>query len=150
MKPPVHLRITWAGGQKFDGGRPGRPTQRIDGSGETGPSPVDTLINAFAACSAVDVVDILAKRRTPVEKMVIEAHAERADAVPARVVSVRFDFHIDGGGLDRANAERAIELSITKYCSVGASLDPAMPVEFSLTLNGQPGAVMPLLKTPQT
>lgn len=150
MKPPVNLRITWAGGQKFDGGRPGRPTQRIDGSGETAPSPVDTLINSFAACASVDVVDILAKRRTPVEKMVIEAHAGRADAVPARIVSVRLDYHIDGGGLDRANTERAIELAMTKYCSVGASLDPAIPFEYSLTLNGEAGAVMPLLRTPPT
>lgn len=150
MKPPVHLRITWAGGQKFDGGRPGRPTQRLDGSGETGPSPVDTLINAFAACSAVDVVEILAKRKTPVESMVIEAHAERADAIPARVVSVRLEFHIDGKGLDRANTERAIELAMTKYCSVGASLDPAIEIEAELTLNGQAGAVMPLRRTLQT
>jgi putative redox protein len=150
MKPPVNLRITWAGAQKFDGGRPGRPTQRLDGSGETGPSPVDTLINAFAACSAVDVVEILAKRKTPIASMHIDAHAERADAVPARVVSVRFDFHIDGDGLDRANTDRAIELAITKYCSVGASLDPAIAVEYSLTLNGEAGAVTPLLKTLQT
>jgi putative redox protein len=147
MKPPVNLRITWAGEKRFDGGRPGRPTQRIDGDGTTAPSPVDTLINSFAACSAVDVVDILAKRRTPVASMYIDAHAERADAVPARVVSVRLDFHIDGEGIDRANAERAIELAVAKYCSVGASLDPAISVAFSLTLNGEAGAVTPLPKT---
>jgi len=140
-KPPVHLRITWAGGSRFDGGRPGRPTARMDGSGETGPSPVDTLINALAGCAAVDVVEILAKRRTPVETLVIEAHAQRADAVPARVTSVRLDYHIAGVGIDRENAERAIELAITKYCSVRNSLNPDIPVEFSLTLNGESGAV---------
>jgi putative redox protein len=141
MKPPVNLRITWAGGQRFDGGRPGRPTARMDGTGETGPSPVDTLINALAGCSAVDVVEILEKRRAQLETLVIEAHAERADAIPARVVSVRLDFHITGTGIDRPNAERAIELAIQKYCSVRNSLDPAIPVEFSLTLNGEAGAV---------
>ena len=141
MKPPVHVRITWAGDSRFDGGRPGRPTARMDGSGQTGPSPVDTLINALAGCAAVDVVEILAKRRTPVEKLVIEAHAQRADAIPARVTSVRLDYHIDGAGIDRENAERAIELAITKYCSVRNSLNPDIPVEFSLTLNGQAGVV---------
>jgi putative redox protein len=141
MKPPVHLRITWAGGQRFDGGRSGRPTARIDGSGETGPSPVDTLVNALAACAAVDVVEILEKRRTPPETLVIEAHAERADAIPARITRARLDFHITGAGIDRSNAERAIGLSITKYCSVRNSLDPNIPVEFSLTLNGEAGAV---------
>lgn len=136
-KPPVNLRITWAGEKRFDGGRPGGPTQRMDGSGTTGPSPVDTLINALAGCAAVDVVEILEKRRTPVESLVIEAHAERADAIPARVTSVRLDYHITGAGIDRANAERAIDLAINKYCSVRNSLNPDIPVKFSLTLNGE-------------
>lgn len=113
----------------------------MDGSGETGPNPVDTLVNALAGCSAVDVLEILAKRRTPVEALYIDAHAERADGIPARVTSARLDFHITGAGIDRENAERAIELAITKYCSVRNSLDPAIPVEFSLTLNGEAGAV---------
>jgi putative redox protein len=141
MKPPVNLRITWAGGERFDGGRPGRPTARMDGKGETGPSPVDTLVNALAGCSAVDVVEILTKRRTPPEALYIDAHAERADAIPARVTSARLDFHINGAGIDRENAERAIELAIVKYCSVRNSLDPAIHVEFSLTLNGEAGSV---------
>jgi len=113
----------------------------MDGTGETGPSPVDTLINALAGCAAVDVVEILGKRRTPVETLVIDAHAERADAIPARVTSVRLDYHITGAGIDRENAERAIELAIVKYCSVRNSLNPDIPVEFSLTLNGESGAV---------
>jgi putative redox protein len=111
----------------------------MDGTGETGPSPVDTLVNALAACTAVDVVEILAKRRTPIETLVIDAHAERADAIPARVTGARLDFHIDGPTIDRANAERAIELAITKYCSVRNSLDPAIPIEYSLILNGETG-----------
>jgi len=136
-KPPVNLRITWAGGKAFDGGRAGRPTARMDGTGETGPSPVETLINALAACASVDVVDILEKRRTPVETLVVDARAERADAIPARVTSVRLDYTITGAGIDRANAERAIDLAINKYCSVRNSLNPDIPVEFSLTLNGE-------------
>jgi putative redox protein len=44
-------------------------------------------------------------------------------------------FRITGGGIEREAAERAIELSITKYCSVRNSLDPDIPVEWSLQLN---------------
>jgi putative redox protein len=54
---------------------------------------------------------------------------------------VRLDYHITGAGIDRANAERAIALAITKYCSVRNSLNPDIPVEFSLTLNGEQGQV---------
>jgi putative redox protein len=141
MKPPVNLRITWAGGKRFDAGRPGGPTARMDASGETGPSPFETMIDALAGCGAIDVVEVLQKRRTPAESLTVDAHAVRADAVPARLVSVRLDYQITGAGIDRENAERAIQLAITKYCSVRDSLDPAIPIEFSLALNGETGAV---------
>jgi putative redox protein len=84
----------------------------------------------------VDVVDILAKRRTPAEYLSVDVTGERAAAVPARLVRLLLAFTIDGAGIDRSAAERAIDLAVTKYCSVRASLDPAIPVEFTLTLNG--------------
>lgn len=134
-KPPSKVTVTWAGDQQFDGGRnSGGPTIHLDGRGATGPSPVDTLVIALAGCTGVDVVDILAKRRTPVESLRIELTAERANAVPARIVAVDIVYHITGAGIERVHAERAIELAVTKYCSVGASLDPAIPVRWTLQL----------------
>ena len=139
-KGPSRIRATWVGNHQFDTGRPGGPTARIDSAALTGQSPVDALLTALATCSAVDVEDILIKRRTPVQRMVVDVMAERAPAVPARLVRVTLTFEIDGPGIDRGAAERAIDLALGKYCSVRASLDPATPVEFSLTLNGETGA----------
>lgn len=139
-KPPSRTVITWAGDQRFDASRPGGPTIRMDGSGETGPSPVDTLMTALAACTAVDVTMILEKRRTPVRALRIEATGTRADATPARIVAAELDYHIDGDGIDRAHAERAVHLAITKYCSVRDSLDPALPIRYAVILNGEMGA----------
>ncbi|WKW13346.1 OsmC family protein [Pseudogemmatithrix spongiicola] len=134
-KPPSKTVVTWAGDQQFDGGRAsGGPTIRLDGRGATGPSPVDALGIAIAGCTGVDIVDILAKRRTPVESLSMEVHAERANAVPARVVAVDITYHIRGAGIERAHAERAIELAVTKYCSVGSSIDPATPIRWTLVL----------------
>ena len=132
-----HIRATWLGEHRFDAGRPGGVTPRIDASTKEGPSPVDTLLNALAACTSVDVVDILAKRRTPVESLTVDVHADRADAVPARLTRVRLTYAITGAGIERAHAERAVELAVTKYCSVKDSLDPALPVEWAVTLNGE-------------
>jgi putative redox protein len=142
-KGPSRIRATWAGERQFESGRPGGPTARIDSAGITGQSPVDTLLTALATCSAVDVLDILVKRRTPVARMAIDVTAERAAAVPARLVRVVLTFEIEGRDIDRASAERAIDLALGKYCSVRASLDPALPIAFTLTLNGEPG---PLIK----
>ena len=49
----------------FEAGRPNGPTARIDGEGVTGQSPPETLLSALATCVSYDVIDILAKQRTP-------------------------------------------------------------------------------------
>jgi putative redox protein len=135
-KGPSRIRATWAGEHRFDAGRPGGPTARIDASGKEGQSPVDALLTALATCTSVDVVDILAKRRTPAEYLSVDVTAERAAAIPARIVRLRLAYTIDGPDIDRQSAERAIDLALTKYCSVRASLDPTIPIGFTLTLNG--------------
>ena len=127
--------VRWDGDHRFDASRLGSEKAiRIDADAATGPGPVDTLLSALAACTGVDVVDILAKRRTPVEGMTVEVRGERADAVPARLVKVHLAYKLRGAGIERAHAERAIELAVTKYCSVRDSLDPNLPVEWSLEL----------------
>jgi putative redox protein len=135
-KPPSRIRVAWAGGERFDAGRPDGPTLRLDGTGATGQSPVDALLSALASCTAVDVVEILAKRRTPVSSLAVEAVGERANAVPARFTRITLHYRIAGAGIERTHAERAIELAVTTYCSVRSSLDPAMPVEWTVELDG--------------
>ena len=133
------VQVTWHGDRRFDAGRAGGPTIRMDGNALTGPSPVDTLVSALAACTAIDVVDILAKRRTPLSALSIDAVATRAQTIPKRVVAVDLTYHLTGDGVDRSHAERAAELAITKYCSVRDSLDPALPVRYIVVLNGTAG-----------
>ena len=133
-KPPSRVIATWAGDQRFDAGIPGKETVRFDGRRETGQSPVDGLLSALASCAGIDVADILAKRRTPVESMTIHVTGDRANAVPSRVSRVLLEFTIKGAGIERVHAERAIELAVTKYCSVRDTLDAEMPIEWKLTL----------------
>jgi putative redox protein len=137
--PLATVRLTWDGDRRFDSGRPGGPTIRLDGNGVTGQSPVDAVMSALAACTAVDVVEILAKRRTPLDALSIEAVGTRADSVPRRIVSALLTYTLTGDGIDRAHAERAVELAITKYCSVRDSLDPNLPVRYAVVLNGDAG-----------
>ena len=131
-----HVQVRWIGDQAFQAGRPERPTISIDASGKAGPGPVDVLLCALATCSSIDVVSILEKRRTPVQTLDIDVHGERADAIPARLTHIQLDFRITGEAIERAHAENAIDLAINKYCSVRDSLDPAIPIEWTLELNG--------------
>jgi putative redox protein len=134
-KPPSRVTVTWAGGERFDAGRPGGPTVRIDAKAETGPGPVDTLISALASCAAIDVVEILAKRRTPVRSLTVDVVGERVNTIPRRLRHITLAFRIGGEGIERVHAERAIELSLDKYCSVRDSLAKDIPVEWTLTLD---------------
>lgn len=120
---------------RFDTGRVDGPRNLIDGDSKAAPGPVETLVGALAACSSMDVISILRKRRTPPSFFEVNTVAQRAQAIPARLTAVHMSFIIRGEGIRREDAERAIELSVTKYCSVRDSLDPNIPVEWSLSLN---------------
>lgn len=133
-KPPARVHVTWVGDHRFDTGRENGPIARIDASGETGQSPVDALLSALASCVSTDVVDILAKRRTPVESLEIDAVGERVDTTPRRFRHITLNFQIAGSGIERAHAERAIDLAINKYCSVGDSLSRDIEVDWKLEL----------------
>jgi putative redox protein len=141
-KPAAVVHVTWRGDQRFDAGRPGGPTLRLDGRGETGQSPVDALMTALAACTAVDVTMILEKRRTPLEALEIDAIGQRASTTPARVTTAELTYHLRGTAVERVHAERAVELAITKYCSVRDSLDPQLPITYRVVLNGDWGELI--------
>src|SRR3954471_11834622 len=108
-RPPAVVHVDWESEHRFEAGRPGGPTMRIDSSGKTGQSPVDTLLSALATCTASDVVDILEKRRTPIQSLQIDVVGKRVDTVPRRFKHITLTFHISGKGIDREQAERAID-----------------------------------------
>ena len=128
-------RAVWRGEHRFEAGPEGR-TVPVDADSKTAPGPVETLLNAIATCSGVDVLDILAKRRTPAEQFVVNVTATRRNEAPRRVQRLEIEFRIDGAAIEAQHAERAIELSFEKYCSVAASLAPDIVAETTLILNG--------------
>ena len=132
--PPSRIHVAWVGGHRFDAGRPNGPTARIDGEGETGQSPPETLLSALATCVSYDVIDILAKQRTPLESLEIDVVGERVDTLPRRYKAITLNFRMAGKGIDKDRALRAIELSATKYCSVRDSLRSDIAVTWTVEL----------------
>ena len=138
VRPPNRVVVEWRGDEEFEAGRPGGPTLRTDGHGKVAQSPVDVLLTALASCSSIDVVSILAKRRTPVRALKVDVVGERADdRVPRKLRRIVLTFRIAGTGIERVHAERAVELAVGKYCSVRDSLDPAIPIEWQVELDGE-------------
>ena len=134
-KPPSRVHVRWAGEQRFEAGRPNAPTAVIDGNGKAGQSPPEALLSALASCVSVDVVEILAKRRTPVDSLEIDVVGERVDTTPRRFKHITLNFRIGGKGIEKDQALRAIELAATKYCSVRDSLRNDIVVEWTVELH---------------
>lgn len=133
-KPPSRVHVRWAGEQRFEAGRPNAPMAHIDGNGKLGQSPPEALLSALASCVSVDVVAILAKRRTPVESLDIDVVGERIDTTPRRFKHITLNFRITGKGIEKDQALRAIELAATKYCSVRDSLRSDIEIDWTVDL----------------
>lgn len=124
------VTLTWKGdGLKFEGvtsnGRVDLASG-LDPEG-SGNSPMDLLSVALGGCTAMDVLSILDKMRQPVETFTIEVTGDRAEEHPKRYTSMEVVYRLRGD-LDEAKVARAIELSETRYCSVEATLRPAVPI----------------------
>lgn len=130
--PAIH--VDWVGASEFEAHRAGGPKIRIDGDSNTAPSPFDTLLAAIATCSATDVVSILAKQRTPVKTLHVGVEAQRVDETPRRLASAILHYEISAPGTTPAKAERAVELAVTRYCSVRSSLLAEIPVIWTVAL----------------
>jgi putative redox protein len=128
------VHVEWVGKHQFDAGCPNGPTARIDGDGETGQSPPETLLSALATCVSYDVVDIMAKQRTPVEALTIDVVGERVDTIPRRYRNITLNFHIAGKGIEKDPVLRAVELAATKYCSVRDSLRSDIMVAWTVEI----------------
>ena len=128
------VQIEWLGGTQFDAGRPGGPQVRIDADAKTGPGPFDMLLGAIAACAATDVVAIMQKQRAPLSALKVRVEALRVNETPRRLASAVLHFSLTGEGVTPDKAQRAVELSVTKYCSVRSSLIADAPVTWTIEI----------------
>ncbi len=100
----------------------------------TGMKPSELLLSALAGCTSVDVVDILAKKRTPLTSLQIEVSAEQDPDPPWTFRKFHMHFIVQGEGLTDKNVEQAIELSEMKYCSVAATIRVAAEITTSFEI----------------
>jgi putative redox protein len=129
---PIDVR--WVGDSIFEAGRPDGAKIRIDGDAKSAPSPFDALLASIATCACVDVVTILEKQRTPVQALTVRVQADRVDSIPRRLAAATLHFGITAPGTTVEKATRAVELSVTKYCSVRSSLIADAAVTWTVQL----------------
>jgi putative redox protein len=134
MLETKRITLNWQDGLRFVGGAPDGPLTVIDGDNAAAPGPMLVLLLAAASCSGSDVVVILKKMRVQLQQLRIEASGQRREQEPRRYTSIHLDYHLAGDGIDQAKAQRAVGLSIEKYCSVIHTLAPDVAVTYAVTV----------------
>jgi putative redox protein len=133
-------RLTWTGDRLQFVAQAGYGDPFSVGGDAEGPGakPSDLLPLGLAACSAYDVVVILRKQRQDLRGLEVEITSEQDADVPFAFASIHLHFVLTGVVDDR-KAGRAIELSEDKYCSVAATIRPAVALTHSFEVRPLPG-----------
>jgi len=132
MKAPTTLELVWRDELVFDG-RSGQATMVLDSAGQAGPSPVQALAFALAACMGMDVVHILRKGRHDLRGLAVALIAQRAPDEPHRITAVNLAFAVTGN-VPETQVQRALDLSHEKYCSVWHSMRQDIPFTSTFTV----------------
>jgi len=115
---------------------PGNYSLTIDTKSErkSAPTPVELLLVSVAACTAVDVVSILAKKRQDVVDYRVEITGERREENPRSFTKMHIHHIVYGHDVSEQALAHAIELSDTKYCSVAATVRPTVEITTSFQI----------------
>ncbi len=117
-----HVSLRHEGGMRFVGTTTSGHEVAVDnGKGNTGPRPTELQLVALAACTAMDVVEILAKKRQAVDRYSTEVSGTQRDKPPNVFTDITV-VHVVEGNVETEAVRRSIELSATKYCTVSAQV----------------------------
>jgi putative redox protein len=115
--------VRWAGGKQFIGIDSTRHSVLLSTPDEgVGMKPSELLLVALASCTAVDVVEILAKKRLHLESLEISAEAQQDQEPPWAFRKIHLTYRFKGADLTEKDVKQAIDLSEQHYCSVAATL----------------------------
>ncbi|MGB9561267.1 MAG: OsmC family protein [bacterium] len=95
-----------------------------------GVSPMEAVLMALAGCTGMDVASILKKMKIEPEEFIIFIEAERKEEHPRVFRRISLVYRFKGGNIKAENVQRAVELSLEKYCSVKAMLEKTAKIEY--------------------
>jgi len=133
---------TWSEGLSFDVELDGHHFQ-IDadeefGGKDRGPKPKGLMLSALAGCTGMDVASLLTKMKMPFDTFAVEVSGQLADAHPKVYTDILVRYIFRGNELDLDKIEKAVKLSLDKYCGVHALLAKVTRIGHEIVLNPKP------------
>ena len=131
--------VKWAGDEFFIGTGYTGHAQVMDSKGDrnAATSPLEMLLIAVAACTAMDVASILLKKRQDVTAYDVEVTGERVEEHPRKFTKFHVHHIVHGRSVSEKALADAIELSDQKYCSVAATVRPTAEITTSYEISLQ-------------
>lgn len=128
-----HAKIIWQpGGRTFIGIDSTKHSVVLSTPDDgVGMKPSELLLVAVGSCTAVDVVNILEKKRFQLNSLEIEVSAEQDSNPPWTFRKIHIHYKLQGAELTDKAVEQAIQLSEEKYCSVSATVRPTAEITTS-------------------
>ncbi|WMC09950.1 OsmC family protein [Oceanimonas pelagia] len=132
----MKAKVSWLEGMCFEGVSESGHRIMLDGTNPgQGASPMEYVLLGAGGCSAIDVVAILEKGRQAVTGCEVELNAERAENPPKVFTAIHLNFMVTGRDLSEKQVERAVALSMEKYCSVIKMLEKAVDISSSYEIH---------------
>ncbi len=136
----MEVNVIWKSKLAFNGNGESGYALPLDGEPEVGGEgngfrPMELIGIGLAGCTAMDVISILQKKRQDVTGFEVQIHADRATDFPKVFTHITVEYLVEGDRVDPVAVERAIELSVTKYCPAQAMLSKAVAIEHKYSIN---------------
>lgn len=135
----MQARVKWLDHMSFVGESESGHSIVMDGSPDhggrnLGVRPMETVLIGLGGCSAFDVMLMLKKSRQNVIDCEVMLDADRADAIPAVFTRIKLTYVVTGVELSEKQVNRAVSLSIEKYCSVTKMLESTAKIEYEVKI----------------
>lgn len=115
--------VRWVTGKQFVGTDTKNQSVVLSGDNPArGVNPSQMLLIGLSACTAYDVLDIMAKKRKPLTMLEVVANGDQDPDPPWAYRRIALTFRVSGDGLTENAISQAIQLSQEKYCSVAATV----------------------------
>jgi putative redox protein len=123
----------WIAHQQFEGSQ-SHNTIQMDGTQKHGFSPKALLLTALAGCSGIDVVEILQKMRVKFSSLEMDVETTQTEEQPKVFKDIHIIYKIKTALENESKVQKAIELSLEKYCGVSAMLRKNSDIHYKLEI----------------
>jgi len=132
------INVTWEKNMKFTTNLGGHnlvlDASEDNGGSNEGPRPKSLMMVALAGCTGMDVISILKKMHVEVTHFNLRIEGVTSDEHPKKFNSMKVIYEFKGINLEYEKLEKAVNLSIDKYCGVNANYREAMKMAHEIVL----------------